>query len=99
MPPSRGHVTNRKVATPEPDRDPDDDADTEGEEQQEEGSNTDASGNEERVSSTTKKACVDINAVHKEYIQSYDNREESNYEEEEERGKESSAISSFQQAS
>ena len=84
MPPSRGHVTNRKVATPEPDRDPDDDADTEGEEQQEEGSNTDASGNEERVSSTTKKACVDINAVHKEYIQSYDNREESNYEEEEE---------------
>ena len=99
MPPSRGHVTKRKVASPEPDPDPVDDADTEGEEQQEEGSNTDASGNEERVSSTTKKARVDIIAVHKEYIQSYDNREESNYEEEEERGKESSAISSFQQAS
>ena len=41
MPPSRGHVTKRKVAEPDPD--PVDDADTEGEEQEDEGSNPDAS--------------------------------------------------------
>ena len=72
MPPSRGHVTKRKVASPEPDPDPVDDADTEGEEQEDEGSNPDASnGNEEGASSSTKKARVDINAVHKEYIQTF----------------------------
>ena len=70
MPPSHGHVTNRKVATPEPDPDPVDDA--EGEEQEDEGSNPDVSnGNEEGASSSTKKARVDINAVHKEYIQTF----------------------------
>ena len=71
MPPSRGHVTKRKVASPEPDPDPVVDADTEGEEQEEEGSNTDANGNEEGASSSTKKARVDINAVHKEYVQTF----------------------------
>ena len=72
MPPSRGHVTKRKVASPKPDPDPVDDADTEGEEQEDEGSNPDASnGNEEGASSSTKKARVDINAVHKEYIQTF----------------------------
>ena len=65
MPPSRGHVTKRKVASPEPDPDPVDDADTEGEEQ-------DASnGNEEGAFSSTKKARVDINAFLKEYIQTF----------------------------
>ena len=72
MPPSRGHVTKRKVASPEPDPDPVDDADTEGEEQEGEGSNPDASnGNEEGAFSSTKKARVDINAVLKEYIQTF----------------------------
>ena len=68
MPPSGGRGTKRKVATPAPEPDPVDDVDTEGEGQEEEGlSNTDANGNEEGDSSSTKKACVDINAVHKEY--------------------------------
>ena len=40
------------------------------EEQQEEGSNTDVNDNEEGVSSSTKKARVDINAS-KEYIQTF----------------------------
>ena len=72
MPPSRGHVTKRKVASPEPDPDPVDDADTEGEEQEDEGSNPDVSnGNEEGAFSSTKKARVDINAVLKEYIQTF----------------------------
>ena len=44
MPPSRGQVTKRKVATPEPDPDQVDDADTEGKEQQEGESITDANG-------------------------------------------------------
>ena len=68
LPPSRGHGTKRNVAPSLPDPDPVNDVDTEGEEQEEEGlSNTDANGNEEGDSSSTKKACVDINAVHKEY--------------------------------
>ena len=33
--------------------------------------NADANSNEEGVSSSTKKARVDINAVHKEYIQTF----------------------------
>ena len=72
MPPSGGRGTKRKVATPAPEPDPVDDVavDTE-EEQEEEGSNTDANGNEEGASSSTKKARVDINAVHKEYVQTF----------------------------
>ena len=70
MPPSCGHGTKRKVATPEPEPD----VDTEEEEEEEEaaaaaGENntgTDPTGYEEVASSYTKakKACVDINAVH-----------------------------------
>lgn len=74
MPPSRGHVTKRKVASPEPDPDPVDDADTEGEEQEDDNevSNPDASnGNEEGASSSTKKARVDIIAVYKEYTKTF----------------------------
>ena len=54
------------------------------EEQQEEGSNTDFNDNEEGVSSSTKKARVDINAFQRVHpdLQRYDNREE-----EEEEGK------------
>ena len=72
MPPSGGRGTKRKVATPAPEPDPVADVDTEGEGQEEEGlSNTDANGNQEGASSSTKKARVDINAVHKEYIQTF----------------------------
>ena len=71
MPPSGGRGTKRKVAASAPEPDPVDDGDTEGEEQEEEGSNTDANGNEEGASSSTKKARVDINAVHKEYVQTF----------------------------
>ena len=74
MPPSCGHGTKRKVATPEPDAD----VDTEEEEEEaaagENNTGIDPNGYEEAASSYTKakKACVDIiNAVHKEYTQTF----------------------------
>ena len=78
MPPSRGRGrgTKRKVAAPEPDPEPGQannvDADIEEEEEEEE-TGSDPNGNEEASSSSTKakKARVDINAVHKEYTQSF----------------------------
>ena len=71
MPPSGGRGTKRKVAASAPEPDPVNDVDTEGDDHEEEVSNTDANGNEEGASSSTKKARVDINAVHKEYIQTF----------------------------
>ena len=48
------------------------DTEVEAEVQEEEGlTDTDANCNEEGASSSTKKARVDINAVHKEYIQTF----------------------------
>ena len=72
MPPSHGRGNKRKVSTPAYGTDPLDDVDTGGEVKEDEGlTNADANSNEEGVSSSTKKACVDINAVHKEYIQTF----------------------------
>ena len=78
MPPSCGHGTKRKVATPEPDADVDTGEEEEEKEEAaaagENNTGIDPNGYEEAASSYTKakKACVDIiNAVHKEYTQTF----------------------------
>ena len=75
MPLSCGHGTKRKVATPEPE--PDVDTEEEEEEEtaaEENNTGTDPNRYEEAASSynKAKKACVvDINAVHREYTQTF----------------------------